>query len=280
MTSESEVFYDVISSSITILVSSAVVDLEPSLSAMAKMSWDSVDKVGDASEYVATVKSVLENTIPVTRNTLASVYFRGFCDRFASVFLPRFSENIFKCKNVNEMAAQQLLLDTNAVKDLILSIPTLGLDEEAAEKIKQSKRSILMNVTFMKLVNQSFSKTEVLIKIIGSSKTGLVDSFKMLWYVLLFCSESYICDSHNNNNKIHRPHGTAQDLQRIMEVKGMTTQEQKECIEKSGLEFDDKISSSAVASSPTNKRSVSKALRGNVKNTAEAFASMFNFRNT
>ena len=155
------------------------------------------------------------------------------------------------------MAAQQLLLDTNAVKDLILSIPTLGLDEEAAEKIKQSKRSILMNATFMKLVNQSFSKTEVLIKIIGSSKTGLVDSFKMLW-----------------------PHGTAQDLQRIMEVKGMTTQEQKECIEKSGLEFDDKISSSAVASSPTNKRSVSKALRGNVKNTAEAFASMFNFRNT
>ena len=154
------------------------------------------------------------------------------------------------------MAAQQLLLDTNAVKDLILSIPTLGLDEEAAEKIKQSKRSILMNATFMKLVNQSFSKTEVLIKIIGSSKTGLVDSFKMLW-----------------------PHGTAQDLQRIMEVKGMTTQEQKECIEKSGMEFDDKVSSSAVASSPT-KRSVSKALRGNVKNTAEAFASMFNFRNT
>ena len=250
MTSESEVFYDVISSSITILVSSAVVDLEPSLSAMAKMSWDSVDKVGDASEYVATVKSVLENAIPVTRGTLASVYFRGFCDRFASVFLPRFSENIFKCKNVNEMAAQQLLLDTNAVKDLILSIPTLGLDEEAAEKIKQSKRSILMNATFMKLVNQSFSKTEVLIKIIGSSKTGLVDSFK--------------CCGLTAQHRTATNHGS----------QGYDHTRTKECIEKSGMEFDDKVSSSAVASSPT-KRSVSKALRGNVKNTG--FASMLNF---
>ena len=125
MTSESEVFYDVISSSITILVSSAVVDLEPSLSAMAKMSWDSVDKVGDASEYVATVKSVLENAIPVTRGTLASVYFRGFCDRFASVFLPRFSENIFKCKNVNEMRLT-VTLDTNEEFDTLHSHSRIG----------------------------------------------------------------------------------------------------------------------------------------------------------
>ena len=193
MTSESESFYDVISSSITILVSSAVVDLEPSLSAMEKMSWDSVDKVADSSEYVTDVKNALENAIPITRNTLASVYFRGFCDRFASVFLPRFSENIFKCKHVNEMAAQQLLLDINVVKDLMLSIPTLGLDEEAAEKVKNSKRSMIMNATFMKLVNQSFSKTEVLVKIIGTPKAGLADSFKMFWYVSLKSFALIVC---------------------------------------------------------------------------------------
>ena len=55
----------------------------------------------------------------------------------------------------------------------------------------------------------------------------------------------------------------------------MTTAEQKECVEKSGMEFHDK----AVAVSSPTKSSVSSALRGNVKNTAEAFASMFNFRN-
>jgi len=181
MSTESESFYDVISSSINILVSSTVLNLKPSLSAMVQMSWDSVDKVGDASDYVSIIQTTLENDIPITRDTLASVYFRGFCDRFASVFLPRFLENIFKCKNVNEMAAQQLLLDTNAVKDLVLSIPILGLDEEAAQKVKQSKRSVLTNATFMKLVNQSFSKTEVLIKIVGAPKTGLVDSFKTFW---------------------------------------------------------------------------------------------------
>ena len=170
------------------------------------------------------------------------------------------------------MAAQQLLLDINVVKDLMLSIPTLGLDEEAAEKVKNSKRSMIMNATFMKLVNQSFSKTEVLVKIIGTPKAGLADSFKMFWYVSLKSFALIVCPL---TLSLFRPHGTAQDLQRIMEVKGMTTAEQKECVEKSGMEFHDK----AVAVSSPTKSSVSSALRGNVKNTAEAFASMFNFRN-
>lgn len=264
---ESENFYDVISLGITVLVSSTIAQLEPMLSAMmGEVNWENFDTVGDQSVYISKMAAVLKRDIPITRQGLGSTYFPGFCDRLASSFLPRFEENIWTCKSVGEMAAQQLLLDTSAAKELMLSIPKLGRDDDSTEETDSRRHS-----TFVKLVNQYFSKTEMLIKIIGSPNTSLVSSFKMFW-----------------------PQGTSEDLQKIMYLKGMPSKEQRMILEKNGMVYSDTIRLGSIASpTPTSSVSSSSALsslsassgvlgartKKNMKNTAEALASMFNFRN-
>ncbi|KAL1355486.1 hypothetical protein AAHE18_05G117100 [Arachis hypogaea] len=43
--------------------------------------------------------------------------------KLASSLGPRFYSNIFKCKQISETGTQQMLLDTQAVKTILLKIP-------------------------------------------------------------------------------------------------------------------------------------------------------------
>ena len=53
-------------------------------------------------------------------------YFQFFVEKLAASFAPRFYNNIFRCKRFNDTGAQQLLLDTHALKTLLLELPALG----------------------------------------------------------------------------------------------------------------------------------------------------------
>ena len=81
------------------------------------------------AEYVTEISKVLCEEFPAIRNLLSRIYFRNFCDRLAMVFLPRFLDAVTRCKRVNEMAAQQLLLDLHSLKNLFLKLPTVGQNE-------------------------------------------------------------------------------------------------------------------------------------------------------
>eukprot|EP00501_MAST-03F_sp_TOSAG23-6_P000857 GSMAST32.ASY1.ANO1.893.1 assembled CDS len=165
--------------------------------------------VGDQSPYVVEISKILrEQVIPIRSALSGPIYFNNFCDRFAALFLPRFTQNIFKCKRISEMAAQQLLLDTHAVKTSFLSVPTSDLEsDEKATMIRSLS-------TFSKYANKEANKAVMLLKLIGTPLERLPQSFKILWVG-----------------------GTAADLQRVMTLKGEKKSDQQEVIEKMGLEY-------------------------------------------
>lgn len=42
------------------------------------------------------------------------------------IFISKFLIQIFKCKAISEIGAEQLLLDTHSIKTLLLDIPSMG----------------------------------------------------------------------------------------------------------------------------------------------------------
>lgn len=78
---------------------------------------------------MSSISSILCGEYPAIRNLLSRVYFRNFCDRMAMTLLPRFLDCVARCKRVNEMSAQQMLLDLHSLKTLFLQLPTVQQNE-------------------------------------------------------------------------------------------------------------------------------------------------------
>ncbi|KAJ0770026.1 putative vacuolar protein sorting-associated protein [Helianthus annuus] len=101
----------------------------------------------------------------------------------ASSLGPRFYLNIFKCKQISETGAQQMLLDTQAVKTILLDIPSLGRQTSGA-------------AGYAKFVSREMSKAEALLKVILSPIDSVADTYGALL-----------------------PEGTPSEFQRILELK-------------------------------------------------------------
>jgi hypothetical protein len=72
--------------------------------------------------------------------------------QLAASFAPRFHANIFRCKRISETGAQQMLLDTHAVKTLLLEVPSLGGQTSTP-------------ASYTKYVTREMSKAEHLLKV-------------------------------------------------------------------------------------------------------------------
>ncbi|EOY24115.1 Membrane trafficking VPS53 family protein isoform 8 [Theobroma cacao] len=119
------------------------------------------------------------------------IYFQFFLDKLASSLGPRFYMNIFKCKQISETGAQQMLLDTQAVKTILLEIPSLGQQTSGA-------------AGYSKFVSREMSKAEALLKVILSPVDSVADTYRALL-----------------------PEGTPMEFQRILELKGLKKSDQQ-----------------------------------------------------
>ena len=59
----------------------------------------------------------MKQTIPLIRDNLASSrkYFTQFCIKFANTFIPKFLQNLYKCRPLSTVGAEQLLLGKSYV---------------------------------------------------------------------------------------------------------------------------------------------------------------------
>lgn len=46
-----------------------------------------------------------------------------------SSFIPKFIQNLYKCKPLSNIGAEQLLLDTHSLKTILLDLPSMNLDD-------------------------------------------------------------------------------------------------------------------------------------------------------
>ncbi|KAK9690013.1 hypothetical protein RND81_09G098900 [Saponaria officinalis] len=181
----------VITKSLITLVHGLETKFDAEMVAMSRVPWASLESVGDQSEYVNVINTILTSSIPALGSLLSPIYFQFFLDKLASSLGPRFYLNIFKCKQISETGAQQMLLDTQAVKTILLEVPSLAKQTTGAS-------------SYSKFVSREMSKAEALLKVILSPMDSVADTYRALL-----------------------PEGTPSEFQRILELKGLKKADQQ-----------------------------------------------------
>ncbi|XP_071716607.1 vacuolar protein sorting-associated protein 53 A-like isoform X2 [Rutidosis leptorrhynchoides] len=186
-------FSAVITKALVTLVHSIENKFDAEMAAMTRVPWGTLESVGDQSEYVNSINMILSSSVPILGNLLSPIYFQFFFDKLASSLGPRFYLNVFKCRHISETGAQQMLLDTQAVKTILLDIPSLG------RQVKTSGAN-----GYAKFVSREMSKAEALLKVILSPIDSVADTYGALI-----------------------PEGTLSEFQRILELKGLKKADQQ-----------------------------------------------------
>lgn len=184
-------FSSVITKALLTLVNGLETKFDAEMIAMTRVPWATLESVGDQSEYVNGINSILSSSIPALGSLLSPTYFQFFLDKLAASLGPRFYLNIYKCKHISETGAQQMLLDTQAVKTILLDIPVLGKKTTVA-------------ASYSKFVSREMSKAEALLKVILSP-----------------------VDSVGNTYRALLPEGTPLEFQRILDLKGLKKADQQ-----------------------------------------------------
>ncbi|KAJ3344051.1 Vacuolar protein sorting-associated protein 53 [Gonapodya sp. JEL0774] len=192
LNTERETFLSVSASAIRALVRGMENAVEPGLSAMVKIPWASLDVVGDQNPYVMEMAKEIQERVGEIKQAIANGrYFRSFCDKFAESLLNKYANNIYRCKPISEVGAEQMLLDTHAIKSTLNQLPNMGSDAPTTPPS-----------TYIKLVAKGVSKCETLLKIVMTPNEPL-EGFL----------ENYLLLSSQDSNLAN--------FQRVLELKGI-----------------------------------------------------------
>ncbi|KAF7725297.1 Vacuolar protein sorting-associated protein 53 [Apophysomyces ossiformis] len=196
-----DAFISAVSTGIDDIVRSLETSCDVYMQQMIRLQWGTMDTVGDQSDYVSQLQEVIKRYITVVGKTIANKrYFRTFADRFVDTFLTKYLLNIFKCKPISEIGAEQLLLDTHAIKTLLLDIALMGVEGSGG-----------VSTPYINRVNRGISKVETILKTIMTPTDpaeGYIESYLFL-----------IADKHTGN------------FTRLLDLKGIKKAEQSPLIE-------------------------------------------------
>lgn len=181
---ERDRFVTISASAARSLVANVQFELVVSLSALAETDWSKWEDVGDASDCIADVQRKLAATVPALSAKMNRPHVRFFLERLAASVLPDYVDILYACEAVNSTAAQQLLLDTASLKDHMLRAPALA--------------NMPAPPTYAKLVEREIGKGEAMLKVVLTPVDKCVETYQSLI-----------------------PGGSAGDLQRILEIKGL-----------------------------------------------------------
>ncbi|XP_076633152.1 vacuolar protein sorting 53 [Colletes latitarsis] len=159
LSQEQDIFHNVISNCIQLLVQDLESACESALTAMTKVQWSAIEVVGDQSNYVNTIVAHLRQTIPTIRDRLSSCrkYFTQLCVKFASSFIVKLVQQLYKCKPLNTVGAEQLLLDVHMLKTALLDLPLTGYQVQRKAP-----------ATYTKVVVKGMASAEMILKIVMS----------------------------------------------------------------------------------------------------------------
>ena len=103
---------------------------EPAWREMRNTPWSKLESVGDQSTYVAELlRQVKEQASEILKLLHKTQYSRAFCDNLVDAIVTSYIQNIVASKPISEVGAEQMLLDSYAVKKALTEIPTIN--EEA-----------------------------------------------------------------------------------------------------------------------------------------------------
>uniref|UniRef100_A0A914WH53 Vacuolar protein sorting-associated protein 53 homolog n=1 Tax=Plectus sambesii TaxID=2011161 RepID=A0A914WH53_9BILA len=202
MSTETDLFYTISSSALTTLATDLEIGCDAALQTMTKINWSTIENVGDESAYVASIRNHLKINVPLLRDFLADrrKYFGHLCLKFATTFMSKYGGTLFRCRPISVSGAEQLLLDTHALKTFLLNLPSV----ESAVSAKPP-------TAYVKVVNKAMTKAEMILKIVMSD----IES-----------SESFVL----NYAKL-LPESDASEFQKVLEMKAVRRSDQTPLIE-------------------------------------------------
>ena len=185
---------DVTSAGLRVLVSGLESKCEPFFKELAYTNWGSLEDVGEESKYVRGMTTTIEPFFTACQKTLPSSYYRNFCDKFAKGFTETTWNHVVRVKKFSDMATVQLILDINALKGLLLTLPKIG--------------GGIAPSSYTTHVSKEFAKIEMLLKLVGTPSEILVEMIKQQW-----------------------PDCKLKDLQLVMQLKGLKKAQQNELMD-------------------------------------------------
>jgi len=157
--------------------------------------------VGDESAYISAIRSHLRQTVPLIRDYFSDrrKYFAHFCLKLATQLVNKFLGALFRCKPISVTGAEQLLLDTHALKVFLLNLPSV-------ESSVVTKPPTMYTTS----VTKAMTKAEMVLKVVMTDATK---------------AEEFV-----NNYARMLPESDSSELQKILEMRSMRRSEQQQII--------------------------------------------------
>ena len=107
--SQADAFMGIASATVRSLVRRVEIELEPTWREMRNTGWSKMESVGDQSSYVAELLRRIENKAGEILGVLhKQQYARAFCDNIVELVANTYLSNIFQCKPISEVGAEQV----------------------------------------------------------------------------------------------------------------------------------------------------------------------------
>lgn len=177
MSPQIQLFEDVISHAIDLLVGSLLHQVGPSFQVFAAIPWSRVTSVGDCSPYISILSQTLSNVIPKYRKVFSWKYFELICYRFNCDFLDYFLALIMGLKKICIIGAEQLLLDLNEIEPLLLKLAFISLPIKSLER-----QTMKITEKYQENIQKKLHIIEIVLKLLCSCDDDQIEeNFYIMW---------------------------------------------------------------------------------------------------
>ena len=108
--SQADSFMGIASASVRALVRRVEMDIEPVWREMRNTGWSKMESVGDQSSYVEEMlRRIKSKSSEILGMLHKPQYSRAFCDNLIELITNAYLSNIFQCKPISEVGAEQVL---------------------------------------------------------------------------------------------------------------------------------------------------------------------------
>lgn len=199
--SQADAFMGIASATVRALVRRVEVEIEPTWREMRNTGWSKMESVGDQSSWVVEMlRKFNDRAAGIIGMLHKQQYARAFCDNLVDSIANGFIVNVFQCKPISEVGAEQMLLDCYVLKKGLEGLLTINAPSNTAPPAGYIKR-----------VNQAMSRLDPILKTLQvrpSPPEALVQAYLI-----------HIADKSDTN------------FRRILDLKGLRKQDQSHLME-------------------------------------------------
>eukprot|EP00762_Andalucia_godoyi_P002399 ANDGO_02798.mRNA.1 Vacuolar protein sorting-associated protein 53 A len=159
-TPQQEMFNEVSTKCIKALVFAAESECDLLFIQMKRVDWLNMAAVGDVSPWATEMSQALRDFVSKCEPQMKGTSnMRFFCDKLASWFMSRYVPNIFKCKRIGPVGAQQLLMDTQFLHSTLL-------------KLNEGSKS------YVRMIDRDMGRAESILKVLQNPLEVMVSAYR------------------------------------------------------------------------------------------------------